>query len=66
MFSVAVASVPDRGIDRMTGRKAATDAERSALDAEIVLGQSAMFTAQSQQISAEAAFDRYRAAMPRR
>jgi hypothetical protein len=45
--------------------KAATEAERQALDREVVLGQSAVFAAQTRQISAEAAYDRYLAGMPR-
>lgn len=45
--------------------KAATDAERQALDTEILLRQSAVFAAQTQQISAEAAYDRYLAGLPR-
>ncbi len=45
--------------------KATTDAEKQALDREILLRQSAVFGAQQQQIAAEAAYDRYLAGMPR-
>lgn len=45
--------------------KATADAEKQALDREILLRQSAVFGAQQQQIAAEAAYDRYLATMPR-
>jgi hypothetical protein len=45
--------------------KATTDTERRTLDQEIILRQSAVFAAQTQQISAEAAYDRYLAGLPR-
>jgi hypothetical protein len=45
--------------------KAKTDAERQAVDQEILMRQSGVFAAQTQQISAEAAYDRYLSGLPR-
>jgi len=61
-FSRAQAELNDSMQKRL---KATTDAEKQALDTEILLRQSAVFAAQTRQISAEAAYDRYLAGLPR-
>lgn len=61
-FSRAQAELNDSMQRRL---KATTDAEKQALDTEILLRQSAVFAAQTRQISAEAAYDRYLAGLPR-